>query len=62
MTNNDGTYCSIIENNCIGFKRKNCNECSAYSEAVKETYNKTINMINKKYGLKKTPYQEQLPL
>jgi hypothetical protein len=62
MTKKDKTYCSIIKDNCIGFKRKNCNECMSYKQAVKEAYYKTIERINNKYRLEKDLYQKQLTL
>ena len=49
MNKKDDTYCSILEGNCIRYKRRECNECKVYKETVKKAYNDSIEMIYKKY-------------
>ena len=61
MKDKNGTYCSIIDADCLGAKRRFCNECPSYKKAVKEAHNKAIDRIYKKYGLKKDPIQLTLP-
>lgn len=49
MSNKDKTYCSILKDNCEGFKRKNCKDCIVYKDAIKNSYNNSLKMLNKKY-------------
>jgi hypothetical protein len=49
MNKKDPTYCSIIDANCEGFKRKSCKDCIIYKNAIKEAYSKTMKMLKEKY-------------
>jgi hypothetical protein len=38
MSNKNNTYCSILKDNCDGFKRKNCKDCIVYKKAIKDAW------------------------
>jgi hypothetical protein len=51
MSNLDKTYCSLKEDDCIGFQRKNCKDCPIYKKAIEKAYNISMKMLNDKYLL-----------